>query len=98
MTKTYRVLGRPRGSLCENHGRVAGNGRSRQPQQAAECFAKAQTKREDGKRKLKGDRYAHGFDAATYLIHRICSTLGGGDRGGSASDARFVRPRRPASW
>ena len=64
----------------------------------AECFAKAQTKREDGKRKLKGDRYAHGFDAATYLIHRICSTLGGGDRGGSASDARFVRPRRPASW
>lgn len=37
----------------------------------AECFRKAETKREDGKRKLVSNRYAHMFDAATYLIWRL---------------------------
>lgn len=42
----------------------------------AECFRHAQTKREDGKRKLVGDKYAHGFDAATYLLWRLSPRRG----------------------
>lgn len=47
----------------------------------AECFRKAETKREDGKRKIVGNRYAHMFDAATYLIWRLTPRLNAGPKG-----------------
>lgn len=43
----------------------------------AECFRKAETKREDGRRRLVGNKYAHGFDAATYLLWRLSPKLNG---------------------
>lgn len=47
----------------------------------AECFRKTETKREDGKRRLVSNRYAHMFDAATYLIWRLSPKLNAGPKG-----------------
>lgn len=47
----------------------------------AECFRKAETKREDGKRKIVSNRHSHMFDAATYLIWRLSPRLNAGPKG-----------------
>lgn len=47
-----------------------------------ECFRKAETKREDGKRKIVANKYSHMFDAATYLIWRLMMGVGGGNHNG----------------
>ena len=63
-----------------------------------ECHRKAETKRADGGRvRLVHNKYAHAIDAATYPIWRLAPLPNTGGRG-TADDARFVRPRRPATW
>jgi hypothetical protein len=42
----------------------------------AECVRKAETKREDGRRRLVGNRFAHGFDAFSYLLWRLAPRAG----------------------
>ncbi len=62
----------------------------------AECAREATTEKKTGRRKLKHDKWAHAIDAATYPIWRLATRLGTG--GGTAADAVFVKPRRPATW
>lgn len=48
----------------------------------AECVRQATTKRETGRRRLVGNKYAHDIDAATYPLWRLARKPGSGSRGG----------------
>ena len=63
----------------------------------AECNRKATTLKITGRRKLKHDKWAHAIDAGTYPIYRL-APRGNRNDGGTADQAVFVKPRRPATW
>ena len=63
----------------------------------AECAREATTKRTAGRLHLLNNNWAHAIDAMTYPIWRLEPRADRND-GGTADQAVFVKPRRPATW